>query len=403
MTDRAATGRRATKLRRREARDEGLVLCVASGVVATSYALGSVVQAAYVYAQVVPSWGSVSVWSRVGANAVAVVTLLVTLVAWQQHRRRRPLNLAVGVVIAALAATGLRAYGQVLLGVYPEFELPNTAVELASGFVVALLSAGIGTATMMARRAIRRRAMAAERDAVDLALAVKALEHEEIRVHRAVAEGLHSSMQQRIVLLVARLDTVVEGGALGARDAATLREVRAGLEEVREQDVRTMSRMLYPDQIDIGLVPAVRSIMRRVPTSVATRLEVDPALRAADDPAVPLLGATERLLAARVVEEGTANALRHGHPANLVVTLGLADATLTVVVEDDGRGFDADAIDRSGTRRLAERLAIAGGSLTLVGTVGEGTRIEAHLPVAELVAPVDPPLPTEPAAESTGV
>jgi len=141
--------------------------------------------------------------------------------------------------------------------------------------------------------------------------------------------------------------------------------------------------MLYPDQLDVGLIPAVRAMLRRVPASIATRLQVDDKVRALDDPAVPVLTGSERLLAVRVIEEGIANALRHGRPGTLVVDVALAGDRLAVTVEDDGGGLSPSAGPASGTRRLAERLAVVDGSLELIGTPG-GARLAAQLPVAGL-------------------
>ena len=48
------------------------------------------------------------------------------------------------------------------------------------------------------RQTARVRTRAATRDAVHVELAVKALEQEEIRVRRAVAEGLHGTLQSKL-------------------------------------------------------------------------------------------------------------------------------------------------------------------------------------------------------------
>lgn len=373
-----------------DARVDGSVLWLSSGIVASAYALGAMLQAAYVYAVVAPQWPQAGVAVRAVANLVAVATLLGMLVLWRQHRRHGARELVAGVVLAAAVTALVRAGCQLALGVYPEFSVPATPVEAVSGFVVGILSGGAGTWAMQVRRDLRAEARAAERSAIDRALAVRALEDEETRVRRDVAEGLHASVQQRLVLLSAQIGAVAERLSrreAGERDAAVLGEVRTELERIRAEDVRGMSRILYPDQIDVGLVPAVRALLRRVPSSIAAHLEVDAAARAADDPVSPALAATERLLAVRVVEEGIANALRHGTPTRLTVEILLEGRVLEVRVEDDGPGFDEAAIHPSGTLRLAERLAVAGGRLELTGRPGTGARLVGRLPVAGAAEP----------------
>ena len=112
---------------------------------------------------------------------------------------------------------------------------------------------------------------------VRIELALRALEDEEVRVRREVAEGLHGSLQQRLVLIVARLDRAIEafGSGFGSdADVLALREVRAQIEDVREGDVRETSRMLYPESLEIGMVPAVRSR-----TNTSSCVFVSPATR----------------------------------------------------------------------------------------------------------------------------
>jgi signal transduction histidine kinase len=379
----------------RPAHDEGWradrrVLVVTASVAAGTFGLGSAVQAAYIYAAVAPGWSAVDAWSRILANLLAVVAFLGVLLLWRQYRRSDLRDLVIGGVLAALVAAVTRVVIQVPLGVYTDYAATTTTAELASGFGVCLVSATFATWAMLSRRRLRAQAQAAERLAVERALAIRALEEEEIRVRRDVAEGLHASVQQRLVVVVAQTAEVarrLRAGAAGPSDAGVLEQVCAALDEVREQDVRGMSRLLYPDQLEVGLVPAVRALLRRVPSSVATQLDVDPVVREMDDPVSPTLAATERLLAVRVVEEGIANALRHGHPTSLTVTLRIVDGILAVGVDDDGCGVSGDAV-RSGTSRLAERLAVVGGTLELVGVDGEGTRLVGRLPVARAVSGV---------------
>ncbi|MBU4213897.1 MAG: ATP-binding protein, partial [Actinobacteria bacterium] len=247
--------------------------------------------------------------------------------------------------------------------------------------------AGVGVWAMLFSRAMGERARAAEREVLLVEVALAALQDEEIRVRRAVAEGLHATMQQRLVMLVARIDGLavrVEAGGAAPHDVAALREVRGEIEHLRAQDVREMSRLLYPDQLEVGVVPALRALLRRVPTSIATRMVVDDDVRVLDDPAAPMLTQAERLLAVRVVEEALTNALKHARPASIKIELRRADGAIVLDVVDDGCGFDAALVSPSGTARLRDRIALVGGRLEVAGTPGEGTRVRAWLPVDAL-------------------
>jgi signal transduction histidine kinase len=367
-----------------DAREDRRVLWLTATAVSGSFGVAAAVQASYIYAVVAPGWAGVQASARILTNLLTVGVFIAVLALWRQHLRSTARDLVVGIVLSAAVCAAARIFGQVVLGVYPRLTRETSLAELATGFGVGIISASFATWAMVSRRHMRAQARSAERLAVERALAIRALEDEEVRVRRDVAEGLHASVQQRLVLVVAQTAQVgrrLRAGTAGPADAEVLDEVCVSLDEVREQDVRGMSRLLYPDQLEVGLVPAVRALLRRVPSSVATRLDVDPAVRAMDDPVTPALALTERLLAVRVVEEGIGNALRHGHPASLTVTLGLEDGQLAVGVDDDGSGVPPNA-PRSGTGRLAERLAVIGGTLELVGLDGAGTRLTGRLPVA---------------------
>jgi signal transduction histidine kinase len=284
----------------------------------------------------------------------------------------------------------VRFASQLLLDVYVDPTQQIISAELASGAVVAWIAASMGLAAMLSQRRLRAEIAERAEARLQIELALAALQHEEVRVRREVAEGLHGSMQQRLVLVVARLDRLIgELGTAPARaltpeDVALLREVREQIETVREADVRTTSRMLYPEQLEVGMVPAIRALLGRIPRTVNTRLGVSDEVRVVDDPADPRLTRSERLLAVRVVEEAISNALRHGQAEVVDVRVSLVGDALEVRVSDDGRGFGDDAGAPSGTARLADRLRLAGGDLRVTSVPGDGTQVVAHLPVESL-------------------
>lgn len=364
-------------------------LLLAAGTVMSAFAIGAAVQTAWVYGN---QGGVVPVTDRILANLTAVASMLLILAATGVSLPQRgPLALVVGVLSAGVTASGVRFAFQLLLDVYVDPPDPVIVAELSSGAVVAWVAASMGLAAMLSQRRLRTEVAEAAQSRLQIELALAALQHEEVRVRREVAEGLHGSMQQRLVLIVARLDGLLaELGDAGDRrpldpdDVALLREVREQIETVREADVRTTSRMLYPEQLEVGMVPAIRALLGRIPRTVNTRLGVSDEVRAIDDPADPRLTRSERLLAVRVVEEAISNALRHGQAEVVDVRVSLVGDALEVRVSDDGRGFGEDAGPPSGTARLADRLRLVGGDLRVTSVPGDGTQVVAHLPVESL-------------------
>lgn len=358
-----------------------------AGVVALGYALGAALQSAWIYSQLLPEWGAVELWRRLVANGVAVAGLVAALVVLRVHVASNVASVLLRGVLAAVFMGTLRVAAQLLVGVYPIDDVRALGAEVLTGTLIALISTAVGMASMVSLRRSRAATRAAEREAVSVEMAVRALEDEEIRVRRAVAEGLHGTLQQRLVLVDARLDAV-QAATEGTLPAATadVRWVRSQLAEARDLDVRRMSRLLYPDRLELGVVPAVRALLGRLPATIATNLQVGEELRHVDDPTRGGLTIPERLLVVRVVEEAVTNALKHGPPSRVDVRMDVAGGVLEVVVANDGGSFDApeEQDPTTGTARLAQRLRIAGGSLHVGPGPGGGAVVDARLPLGVL-------------------
>jgi signal transduction histidine kinase len=363
-------------------------LLLAAGTVMTAFAVGAAVQTAWVYGN---QGGEVPVLARIAANLTAVASMLLILaVTGVSMPQRGAVTVVVGVLSAGVTASGVRFAFQLLLDVYVDPPRATIVAELSSGAVIAWVAASMGLAAMLSQRRLRNQVAAAAQGRLQIELALAALQHEEVRVRREVAEGLHGSMQQRLVLVVARLDSLLSGiGGPDRRpvtdaDVALLREMREEIETVREADVRATSRMLYPEQLEVGMVPAIRALLGRIPSTVNTRLGVTDAVRVLDDPATSRLNRSERLLAVRVVEEAVSNALRHGQAQVVDVRVSLDEDAVEVRISDDGKGFGDDAGTPSGTARLADRLRLVGGELRVTSVPGDGTQVVARLPVESL-------------------
>ncbi len=84
-----------------------------------------------------------------------------------------------------------------------------------------------------------------------------------------------------------------------------------------------------------------------------------------------------------VAREAVFNALLHGSPTRVDVTLAYGPNQLTLRVVDDGCGFDADAKELKGhhfgLRGMRERIERSGGRFRLETAPGEGASIEAQL------------------------
>jgi signal transduction histidine kinase len=98
---------------------------------------------------------------------------------------------------------------------------------------------------------------------------------------------------------------------------------------------------------------------------------------------VPLTPSSE-LMVYRLVQEAITNLTKYAKARNIWVTLGCTGGQVTASVRDDGVGFDPRAKPQSayGLVGMRFRVEAEGGQLTLLSAPGQGTLVQATLPVA---------------------
>ncbi len=91
----------------------------------------------------------------------------------------------------------------------------------------------------------------------------------------------------------------------------------------------------------------------------------------------------------RIVQEATTNSLRHGRATEISIAMSMAPQVLTLVVKDNGAGFDPQVeVDRRGTLKrvglwsIRQRVGLLGGSVSLESERGAGTTLSVSLPIS---------------------
>jgi signal transduction histidine kinase len=85
----------------------------------------------------------------------------------------------------------------------------------------------------------------------------------------------------------------------------------------------------------------------------------------------------------RVTQEALTNIAKHAHATQVSVLLDRRGSVLSLMIEDDGRGFDITAVDgssRFGLISMRERAALIGAELLIESTVGRGTTTVLRMP-----------------------
>lgn len=90
----------------------------------------------------------------------------------------------------------------------------------------------------------------------------------------------------------------------------------------------------------------------------------------------------------RIAQEALANVVRHAKASRASVILLRGPDEVTLLIEDDGQGFDAALVQDQGHRCLGlvgmkERVALLGGNLLVQSVPREGTTIRVRIPLSE--------------------
>lgn len=183
---------------------------------------------------------------------------------------------------------------------------------------------------------------------------------------RRLERDLHDGAQQRLVGIGMSLQLVQQQAAAddGIREVlgAAVRDLQEAVVELRR-----LAGGVRPRGLDEGLPAAIRSLVRTSPVPVS--------LQVTSDPVTDAVATTAYYVAA----EALANALKHAAPTTVTIDITRGDASLRVVIADDGCG-GARERPGSGLAGLHDRVAASGGELVVTSAPGTGTRVEARLP-----------------------
>jgi signal transduction histidine kinase len=189
-----------------------------------------------------------------------------------------------------------------------------------------------------------------------------------------IERDLHDSTQQRLVAL--RIHLTLAGERMdGAEQRSMVEKLGTEVEEAIDE-LRTVASGTYPQALAIrGIVPALRSVAQRAAIPVRV-----------DDQGLHRHAEPVELAVYFTCLEALQNAAKHAGPGS-TATVRLAEGRDAVEfsIEDDGVGFEPQSVTRgAGLRNIADRVAAAGGTVSIDSALGTGTRIRCRVPSTAL-------------------
>ncbi|MBK7613753.1 MAG: sensor histidine kinase [Burkholderiales bacterium] len=192
----------------------------------------------------------------------------------------------------------------------------------------------------------------------------QALLLERQRLMRDMHDGLGSTLMSSLVL--------VEQGKLDSQAVAEL---------LREcvDDLRLVIDSLEPMGQDlVTLLASLRHRLGRRLEGAGLKMHWD----VEDLPPLEWLQPHDTLQVMRIVQEVLTNVLKHARAATVRLATRAHHDSVTVLIEDDGAGFDPTQEGRGrGVRHLYQRASRLGGRIILDSAQGQGTRVRLELPL----------------------
>lgn len=201
-----------------------------------------------------------------------------------------------------------------------------------------------------------------------------------------IAHELHDHTGQELSALLYRLSVVAE--------APTLEAARAQLDDLEKAAARTLKEVrvlafeMRPAALhDLGLAAA----LQREARAFTQRYECAVRCHVGGLEVVELSADAETAVY-RIVREALTNIARHARAESASVLVQARDGALVAIVEDDGVGYDTEAVlagpleTRFGLLGMEERARLIGASITFESSPGAGATVYVELPIERRAA-----------------
>lgn len=240
----------------------------------------------------------------------------------------------------------------------------------------------------------RSRTELAEKEAMRARLLDQVITAQEDERKR-IARELHDETSQALTSLIVGLRVLEQRPDLvdGREALADLRALTAKTLDA----VHDLSLQLRPSVLDdLGLVPAMERLVEDFGKTHGIPVAFEANLRSG-----PRLPPTVETTLYRIGQEALTNVARHAGARSASLILERRGGVVTLILEDDGRGFDVSSRFTGGGEGrslgifgMRERATLLGGALTIESTPGAGTTIFVEIPLP--AEQTDDPTPANP-------
>jgi signal transduction histidine kinase len=215
-----------------------------------------------------------------------------------------------------------------------------------------------------------------------------------------IARDLHDETGQALTAIgmgLRGLSTTLTNNRNRDEAISTLRR----LETLAANSLQELQRLitdLRPSHLDdLGLPAALRWYASQIQERTELKVKVD--IEGNEEPVLSVLKTT----IFRIVQEALNNIIKHAQAKDVHIRLEYRNSQVFISIRDDGVGFDLNVVRINRNRRpslglagMQERAALLGGDVKIQSSPGQGTLVEAVLPLQSEESEVwdeNPPAP----------
>lgn len=201
-----------------------------------------------------------------------------------------------------------------------------------------------------------------------------AITETQTREQKRIAQDLHDSVGGSLAITKNKLEQVFESN----KDKAS--EIEPFLQSLSQtgEEIRRISHNMMPRELlKFGLVPAIQTLFDQLETdSFKTHLYHHGFEDKIDE--------TKALNMFRIIQETAQNTLKHARAKSFTVNINKHDSYVSLLLEDDGKGFDFDVSPKKGIglQNIENRIALLQGKMKIHSSLEKGTTFDIKIPLS---------------------
>ena len=207
---------------------------------------------------------------------------------------------------------------------------------------------------------------------------------------KKLARDLHDGPTQSVAAMAMRINLARR---MMIKDTQGAEDELVKIEELAHRTTKEIRHMLFTLRPLIlesqGLTAALHAMAEKMRETFAQNVIIN-----VDESVLENLEMGKQGVIFYIIEEATNNARKHANALHIWVRLRSFETGIALLeVEDDGLGFDVEAVNKSYDKRgslgminLRERTELVNGLLNVDSAPGKGTRIQVYIPLTEEAA-----------------